>query len=430
MQNSYKGTKSVEKIGVIGLGYVGLPLAMAFSKEIKTIGYDSDKEKIKVYMASEEFKNSNLEFTWDENRLKEANVIIVAVPTPINGENIPDLNLVKEASIVAGRNLTRNTVVVYESTVYPGVTEDICIPILERESKLIVGKDFKVGYSPERINPGDKTNVLGNIVKIVSGIDDETIEYISSLYELIIEAGTHKVSSIKVAEATKLAENTQRDINIAFMNELAMFFEKMNISTKEVVKAMNTKWNALKFTPGLVGGHCISVDPYYFIYKAEKLGYNSQIVTASRKINDGMAYFIVDTTIKKMIKASKQINKSKVYILGVTFKENWRDIRNSKVIDMINKFKEYDIDPIVVDPVANAHEVKSLYGIELVNLSDVKDADTIIFAVSHREFKDLNIDQINKMYKDIPNKEKVLIDIKSIFSKKDMDKLQYSYWSL
>ena len=427
-----------EKIAIVGLGYVGLPQAIAFGKIVKTIGYDINKEKIKKYIEGKNFdntieteiKNSNVEFTWDEEKLKEAKFIIVAVPTPINNDKTPDLNPVKKASITIGRNLKKGAIVVYESTVYPGVTEDICIPILEEESGLIAGKDFKVGYSPERINPGDKINKLQNIVKIVSAIDDETRDLISSVYELIIEAGTHKVSSIKVAEAAKLVENAQRDINIAFMNELAMVFEKMNIHTKEVVDAMNTKWNALGFTPGLVGGHCISVDPYYFIYEAEKLGYHSQIILAGRKINDNMANFITDITLKKMIKGNKQINKSKIYIMGITFKEDCSDVRNSKVIDIIHRFKEYGLDVTVVDPVADIDEIKTLDGINLVDLADVKNADVIIFAVGHREFKELGIDEISGMYADIANNEKILIDIKSMFSKDEMEKLGFSYWSL
>ncbi|NMA84460.1 MAG: nucleotide sugar dehydrogenase [Epulopiscium sp.] len=427
-----------EKIAVVGLGYVGLPQVIAFSKKVKIIGYDTNQEKIKRYMEgksfdhviSEELKNPNIEFTWEEEKLKEAKFIIVAVPTPINNDKTPDLTPVKEASMSIGRNLKKGAVVVYESTVYPGVTEDICIPILEEESGLMAGQDFKVGYSPERINPGDQIKKLENIVKIVSGIDDETRDLISSIYELIIEAGTYKVSSIKVAEAAKLVENAQRDINIAFMNELAMVFEKMDITTKEVVDAMNTKWNALGFTPGLVGGHCISVDPYYFIYQAERLGYHSQIILAGRKINDGMSDFITDITIKKMIQANKQINQSKIYIMGITFKEDCSDIRNSKVMDIINRFKEYGIDVMVVDPVVDMDEIKAIGGINLMNLADVKDADCIIFAVGHKEFKKLSIHDINKMYGDIPNNEKILIDVKSIFSKDEVENLGFSYWSL
>ena len=427
-----------EKLAVVGLGYVGLPLAIAFSKKLKTIGYDIDREKIKKYREGKDFNgifnnsicNSNIEFTWEEEKLKEAKFIIVAVPTPVNKDKTPNLGPVKDASKVIGRNMQKGAVVVYESTVYPGVTEDICIPILEDESGFTVGKDFKVGYSPERINPGDSVHRLENIIKIVSGIDHESRDLISSVYELIVEVGTFKASSIKIAEAAKLAENSQRDINIAFMNELAMIFERMDIHTKEVVDAMNTKWNALGFTPGLVGGHCISVDPYYFIYEAERLGYHSQIILAGRQINDNMGNFICDVVIKKMIKVRKQMDRAKVYIMGITFKEDCPDIRNSKAVDIIKRFKEYDIDAFVVDPIADIDELRHIDGINLVSLADVKDADCIIFAVGHKQFRGLGIHEINGMYKDIDNNEKILIDVKSIFSKEEMERFGFSYWSL
>jgi UDP-N-acetyl-D-galactosamine dehydrogenase len=441
MQRLYKDLISKkEKIAVVGLGYVGLPLAMAFSKKLDTIGYDIDREKIEKYregkgfdgILDEEINSSSIEieFTWETERLKEAKFIVVAVPTPFHKDKTPDLGPVKNASKTIGRNLQKGAVVVYESTVYPGVTEDICIPILEEESGLTVGRDFKVGYSPERINPGDQVHRLENIVKIVSGIDNETRDLISSVYELIVEAGTFKASSIKVAEAAKLAENSQRDINIAFMNELAMIFERMDIHTKEVLYAMNTKWNALDFTPGLVGGHCISVDPYYFIYEAERLGYHSQIILAGRQINDNMGNFVCDIAIKKMIKAGIQINKARIYILGVTFKEDCPDIRNSKVMDIIKRFREYDIDVEVVDPIADADELRHMKGINLVSLADVRDADCLIFAVGHKEFKSLDIHEINGMYRDMDNDKKILIDVKSIFSREEMERFGFSYWSL
>jgi UDP-N-acetyl-D-galactosamine dehydrogenase len=427
-----------EKIAVVGLGYVGFPLAMAFSKKLNTIGYDIDLAKIKAYREGQSFDgtfddevyNSGIEFTWEAKKLKEASFIVVAVPTPIHKDKTPDLGPVRNASKTIGRYMKKGAVVVYESTVYPGVTEDICIPILEEESGLTVGRDFKVGYSPERINPGDKVNRLENIVKIVSGIDRESRDLISSIYELIIEAGTFKANSIKVAEAAKLAENSQRDINIAFMNELAMIFERMGIHTKEVLDAMNTKWNALGFTPGLVGGHCISVDPYYFIYEADRLGYHSQIILSGRQINDNVGNFIFDVAIKKMIKAGIQINKAKIYILGITFKEECRDIRNSKVVDIIARFREYDVDVGVVDPIADIEEVRRLEGIDLVSLADVKDADCLIFAVGHKEFKNLDIHEINGMYRDTDNDNKILIDVKNIFSKEQMERFGFSYWSL
>ncbi len=427
-----------EKIAIVGLGYVGLPQAIAFSHKVKVIGYDTDKDKVRGYLEGrgfnsvnkKEITDTNIEFTCDEKKLRETKFIIVAVPTPINSDKTPDLDFVRNATIAIGQNLNEGSVVVYESTVYPGVTENICIPILERESGLKAGKDFKVGYSPERINPGDKINKLKNITKVVSAIDDEARDLICDIYDLIIEAGTYKVSSIRVAEAAKLVENAQRDINIAFMNELSMIFEKMDIHTKEVIDAMSTKWNALGFTPGLVGGYCISVDPHYFIYEAERLGYHSQIISAGRKINDNMPNFIVDISLKKMIKLNKQIIKSKVYIMGITFKENCLDIRNSKVIDIFNRFNEYGINPIIVDPWADANEVKKLIGINMEDIENVSDADCIVFAVAHKEFKGLSMDKINRMYADIPNDEKVLIDVKSIFSKDKMQDMGFSYWSL
>ena len=427
-----------EKIAIMGLGYVGLPQAIAFSKKVKTIAYDINKDIIRDYLqgdniygiSKEEMLNPKIEFTYDEKKLQEAGLIIVAVPTPINNDKTPDLYAVKEASTVIGENLRKGTVVVYESTVYPGVTEEVCIPILEVESGLQIGKDFKVGYSPERINPGDENNSLENIVKLVSAIDDETRDFIASIYQLIIKAGTHEVSSIRVAEAAKLVENAQRDINIAFMNELAMVFEKMEIHTKEVIDAMNTKWNSLGFTPGLVGGHCISVDPYYFLYEAEKLGYHSQIILAGRKINDSIPEFITNNIIKELIKADKDIRKSKIYMMGITFKENCGDLRNSKVIDIINQLKDLGIEITLVDPVADADEVRKLTGIELVELSDVKEADCLVFAVAHKEFKDLKLGNLLEMYKNMDNRKKILIDIKNVFIKKDVEEKGISYWSL
>ncbi|WP_136479550.1 nucleotide sugar dehydrogenase [Acetivibrio thermocellus] len=416
-----------EKISVIGLGYVGMPLAIAFAKYAQVIGFDVDKKKIEIYksgidptkeIGNEAIKNTTVEFTSDETKLKEAKFHIVAVPTPINIDKTPDLTPVESASVIVGRNMARGSYVVYESTVYPGVTEDICIPILERESGLKCGVDFKVGYSPERINPGDKKHTLETIKKIVSAIDDESLDEIAKIYSLVIKAGVHKTSSIKVAEAAKVVENSQRDINIAFMNELAMVFDRMGIDTKEVIDAMNTKWNALGFYPGLVGGHCIGVDPYYFIYQAEKLGYHSQIILSGRKINDGMGEFIANTIIKKLIHVNKVVKKSKVVIFGITYKENCPDTRNSKVVDIIKGLNEYGIEPIVVDPQANREDTKQEYGIELMDIDDVKDADCLVFAVAHDEFK--NID----------NSEKVIIDVKGIFDKNKIEKLGYCYWRL
>ncbi|AZU65156.1 nucleotide sugar dehydrogenase [Neobacillus mesonae] len=435
-------TKIVNKqanISVVGLGYVGMPIAVAFAKKVNVIGFDLNAQKVELYksgidptneVGNETISNTRVEFTSDEKRLKDAKFHIVAVPTPINSDKTPDLSPVEGASTIVGRNLVKGSIVVYESTVYPGVTEDICIPILEKESGLRCGVDFKVGYSPERINPGDKIHTLETITKIVSGIDNESLEEIAKVYELVIEAGVHKASSIKVAEAAKVVENSQRDINIAFMNELAMVFDRMGIDTKEVIEAMNTKWNALRFYPGLVGGHCIGVDPYYFIYEAEKLGYHSQIILSGRKINDDMGKFVAEAVIKKLILTNKIVKNAKVVILGITFKENCPDIRNTKVIDIITSLNEYGINPIIVDPWANADDTKQEYGIDLIDLDNVEDADCVVFAVAHNEFKNMNWGQIDALFCDIDNSEKVLIDVKGIFDRQDIENQSYCYWRL
>jgi UDP-N-acetyl-D-galactosamine dehydrogenase len=428
-----------EKIALIGLGYVGMPIAVAFARKVNVIGFDLNKKKIETYLkgidptlevGDQAIRNTTVEFTSDETKLSEAIFHIIAVPTPINFDKTPDLTPVEGASRIVGRNLRRGSIVVYESTVYPGVTEDICIPILEKESGLKAGVDFKVGYSPERINPGDKVHRLHNIVKIVSGMDQESLDIIAKVYELVIEVGVYRASSIKVAEAAKVVENSQRDINIAFMNELAIVFDRMGIDTKEVVEAMNTKWNALKFYPGLVGGHCIGVDPYYFIYQAEKLGYHSQIILSGRKINDSMGEYVSDTIIKKLILANKVVKKSKVVILGLTFKENTPDIRNSKIVDIIKGLSEYGITPIIVDPEANPEEVKHEYHLELTKLEDIKGADAIVLAVAHDSFKKLSLDDFMEMFGHFPNDEKVLIDVKSILNRKDVEEKGLSYWRL
>ncbi|WP_226678990.1 nucleotide sugar dehydrogenase [Mesobacillus jeotgali] len=428
-----------EKISVVGLGYVGMPIAVAFARKVDVIGFDLNKMKIGLYksgidptneVGNEGIKQTTVDFTSDETKLQEAKFHIVAVPTPINADKTPDLSPVEGASAIIGRNLTKGSIVVYESTVYPGVTEDICIPILEKESGLKCGVDFKVGYSPERINPGDKVHRLENIIKIVSGMDDESLEEISKVYELVIEAGVHKASSIKVAEAAKVVENSQRDINIAFMNELAMVFDRMGIDTNDVIEAMNTKWNALKFYPGLVGGHCIGVDPYYFVYEAEKLGYHSQIILSGRKINDDMGAFVADAIIKNLIIANKIVKQAKVVILGITFKENCPDTRNSKVSDIIKRLNEYGIEPIVVDPQANILDAKQEYGVKLVAFDEVENADCLVFAVSHDEFKNMTIEEIDKLFKECPNEEKVIVDVKSILNKSEIKKSGYKYWSL
>ncbi|WP_019879558.1 nucleotide sugar dehydrogenase [Succinispira mobilis] len=429
------------KLSVIGLGYVGMPLAVAFDKkDIAVIGFDLNSEKIDLYrqgldptfeVGSEALKHSKIFFTDAAISLREANFHIIAVPTPINIDKTPDLCPVENASVILGRNLSKGSVVVYESTVYPGVTEDICIPILERESGLKCGQDFLVGYSPERINPGDKVNRLENIVKIVAGLDSSTLDIVAKVYELIIEVGVYRAESVKVAEAAKVVENSQRDINIAFMNELAMVFDKMKIDTNEVIKAMNTKWNALKFYPGLVGGHCIGIDPYYFIYQAAKLGYHSQIILAGRKINDGMGQFIADAVIKELVLANKKVIQSKVYILGITFKENCPDIRNSKVTDVITRLQEYGINPIIIDPWADVDETASEYGLKLDTLEDIHDADCLIFAVAHQEFKNLSLDKIASYFNSqLPQEEKIIIDVKSILDKYAISQKGYRYWNL
>lgn len=428
-----------EKISVVGLGYVGMPIAVAFAKKVNVIGFDLNTYKIEQYkngidptneVGDEAIAKTTVEFTSDETKLQEAKFHIVAVPTPINSDKTPDLRPIEGVSATIGKNLTKGSIVVYESTVYPGVTEDICIPILEKKSGLKCGVDFKVGYSPERINPGDKVHRLENIKKIVSGMDKESLEEIAKVYELVVEVGVHRASSIKVAEAAKVVENSQRDINIAFMNELAMVFDRMGIDTQEVVEAMNTKWNALKFTPGLVGGHCIGVDPYYFIYEAEKLGYHSQIILSGRKINDGMGAFVADAIIKKLIRANKVVKKAKVVILGITFKENCPDTRNSKVDDIIKRLNEYEIEPIVVDPYADPVEAKHEYGVDLVPFDMINDADCLVFAVAHDLFKNITIEQIDDMFKEIPNKEKVIVDVKSVLDNEKINQCGYSYWRL
>lgn len=429
-----------EKVAVVGLGYVGMPIAVAFAaKGISIIGFDLNKEKIALYqMGVDPTKEvgdaaiaaSTVEFTADETRLREAKFHIVAVPTPINTDHTPDLTPVIGASRIVGRNLTKGSIVVYESTVYPGVTEDVCIPILEEESGMKCGEDFKVGYSPERINPGDKVHRLENITKIVSGMDAESLEEIRKVYDIVVEVGTYPVSSIKTAEAIKVVENSQRDINIAFMNELAMVFDRMGIDTNEVVDGMNTKWNALGFRPGLVGGHCIGVDPYYFTYEAEKLGYHSQIILNGRIVNDGMGKFVVDAAVKQMIVAGLAPKKANVVILGLTFKENCPDTRNSKVDDIIKTLKSYGIEPCVVDPWANERDAMQEYGVILTKLSDVKDADCIIVAVAHKEFKAMSLAEIKTLYRQCPDEEKVLLDVKGIYSMDELNASNMRFWRL
>ena len=432
--------KKEENLALVGLGYVGMPIAVAFAnKGLNVIGFDLNKVKIDLYksgvdptkeVGDEAIKNCNVEFTCDETRLKAARFIIVAVPTPVNTDHTPDLTPVIGASTIIGRNLSKGAIVVYESTVYPGVTEDVCVPILEKESGLKCGVDFKVGYSPERINPGDKVHRLENIHKIVSGMDEESLAEIKNVYDLVIEVGTYPVSTIKTAEAIKVVENSQRDINIAFMNELAMVFDKMGIDTNEVVDGMNTKWNALGFRPGLVGGHCIGVDPYYFTYEAEKLGYHSRIILNGRMVNDGMGKFVADAAIKQMILAGKSPKNSKVIILGLTFKENCPDTRNSKVDDIIKRLNEYEILPVVVDPWASERDAMHEYGVTLTDFKDAKDADCIIVAVGHNEFKAMSLAQIKGMFKDGADDEKILVDVKGLYSVATLKASGMRYWRL
>lgn len=427
-------------LSVVGLGYVGMPLAVAFAaKGVPVIGFDINAERIEKYrrgidltneVGDDALRTTTVEFTSDESMLQKARFHIVAVPTPINQDHTPNLFPVESASTIVGRNLTPGSIVVYESTVYPGVTEDVCIPILERESGLKCGVDFKIGYSPERINPGDPVHRLENIKKIVSGMDAGSLSIIQSVYNLVVEVGTHPVSSIKTAEAIKVVENSQRDINIAFMNELAMVFDKMGIDTAEVVEGMNTKWNALRFYPGLVGGHCIGVDPYYFTYEAEKLGYHSQIILAGRKVNDGMGAFVADATIKQLVLAGKVVRDANVVILGITFKENCPDTRNSKVVDIIDRLQEYGITPVIVDPVADQAEAMREYHTKLVPMEQIQDADCVILAVAHQEFRQLSLDAINSMFGDKPQNQKVIIDIKSILDKNAVESAGYRYWRL
>lgn len=425
-----------EKLSLVGLGYVGMPIAVAFAREgLDVIGFDLNKAKIELYksgidptkeVGDDVIKHTSVYFTSEEKDLQKAKFHIVAVPTPVNTDHTPDLTPVIGASEIVGRNLSKGAYVVFESTVYPGCTEDVCIPILEKESGLKCGVDFKVGYSPERINPGDKVHRLENIRKIVSGCDSEALDVIKAVYDIVIKVGTYPVSNIKTAEAVKVVENSQRDINIAFMNELAMVFDRMGIDTNEVVDGMNTKWNALGFRPGLVGGHCIGVDPYYFTYEAEKLGYHSQIILNGRIVNDGMGAFVAESAIKQMILAGINVSSAKVVILGLTFKENCPDTRNSKVADIIKKLNEYGIEPTVVDPCADEREAMHEYGVTLTKLNDVCNADCIIVAVAHDEFKQLNL---SKLFND-KNAKNVIIDVKGIIARNNYFEDKYSIWRL
>ena len=438
--NIYQGLISgKEKLALVGLGYVGMPIAVEFAKHVKVIGFDINEKRVNEYRngidatneVGEAIKKTTVDFTADPSRLKEAKFIIVAVPTPVNPDTTPDLRPVEGASRMVGQNLTPGTIVVFESTVYPGVTEDICVPIIEKESGLKCGVDWKIGYSPERINPGDRVHTLTTIRKIVSGMDEESAREIKKVYDIVIKAGTFPVSDIKTAEAVKVVENSQRDINIAFMNEVAIICDKLKIDTDEVLAGMNTKWNALGFKPGLVGGHCIGVDPYYLTNAAEKLGYHSQIILNGRKINDSMGAFVADAAIKQMIEVGMAPKKAVVVILGITFKENCPDTRNSKVVDIINRMKEYDINPVVCDDWADASVAKHEYGVDLVPYGELPKADCIIVAVGHNEFRSMSMMQLKKLFRDeLPDEEKVLIDVKSLYRMDELKASHMRFWRL
>jgi len=424
------------KLSLIGLGYVGMPIAVAFAKKVKVVGFDTNQEKIALYKAGVDptkevgdvvIKSTTVEFTSDESKLREASFHIVAVPTPVYVDHTPDLTPVKGASRVLGRNLSKGSIVVFESTVYPGVTEEICVPILEEESGLTCGVDFKVGYSPERINPGDKVHRLETIVKIVSGMDESSLDTIAKVYELVVDAGVYRAQSIKVAEAAKVIENSQRDINIAFMNELSIIFNRMGIDTKAVLEAAGTKWNFLKFFPGLVGGHCIGVDPYYLTYKAEQLGYHSQIILSGRRINDDMGRYVAEHVVKKLISVGSPVKNARVAVLGFTFKENCPDTRNTKVIDIITELREYGINPMVCDPVADAQEAEHLYNIKFTPLSNLKELDALIVAVAHTEFQQFSLEDLDSCF---AGAQKVIVDVKSLFDRQQLEQAGYSYWSL
>jgi UDP-N-acetyl-D-galactosamine dehydrogenase len=434
-----KITNREEKISLVGLGYVGMPIAVAFSKKVDVLGFDINAEKIEQYkqgfdptneVGDQAIKETTVDFTADASRLQEAKFHIVAVPTPITENKTPNLKPLEGASKTVGQNLTKGSIVVYESTVYPGVTEEICIPILEEESGLKCGEDFEVGFSPERINPGDKVNTLETIVKVVSGSSEKALGTIAKVYELVVEAGVHRAESIKVAEAAKVIENSQRDVNIAFMNELSIIFNMMDIDTKAVLEAAGTKWNFLPFTPGLVGGHCIGVDPYYLTYRAEEMGYHSEVILSGRRINDSMGKYVAENTIKQLIKADKNIHDAKVGILGFTFKENVPDTRNTRVIDIVRELEEYELPVLIYDPVADEKEAKAEYGITLNNLEDMKDLDAIILTVQHELFTELTKSDFEKLYRDGPNEQKVMIDIKGQLDRNEYESDDYNYWRL
>lgn len=437
MNNLYeKLVKREERLSLVGLGYVGMPIAVAFAKKLDVIGFDISRHKIEQYrggvdptreVGDEVIRNTSVRFTSNPEDLNTAKFHIVAVPTPVKDDHTPDLGPVIGASHTLGRNLVPGSVVVFESTVYPGVTEEVCVPILEKESGLVCGVDFKIGYSPERINPGDKVHRLETIVKVVSGMDAETLDCVAKVYELVVDAGVHRAPSIQVAEAAKVIENSQRDINIAFMNELSIIFNRMGIDTKSVLEAAGTKWNFLKFTPGLVGGHCIGVDPYYLTYRAEQMGYHSQIILAGRRINDDMGRYVAENLVKCLIRSDRPVKGAKVAILGFTFKENCPDTRNTRVVDICRELAEYGIEPLVADPEADAEEAMREYGIGFVPMNEIRGMDAVILAVAHDRFKDLAMRDFEAMFND---GRKVLLDLKGLLDREEYERAGYLYWRL
>lgn len=426
------------KIAVVGLGYVGLPLAAAFGRQFPVIGFDIHQGKVQELvdgfdatgeLTTEELQSTQIDYTTDPESLKQADFVIVTVPTPIDDNNNPDLTPVEKATQTIGRNLKPGSIIVYESTVYPGVTEEICVPILERESGLTCGVGFKVGYSPERINPGDKVHTVDKIIKVVSGMDAETLETVASVYELVVTAGVHRASSIKVAEAAKVIENTQRDLNIALINELALIFNKLGIPTQDVLAAAGTKWNFLKFTPGLVGGHCIGVDPYYLTHKAEQIGYHPQVILAGRRINDGMGKYVAENTVKQMIKAGKVIKGARVLVLGLTFKEDVPDIRNTKVVDIVHELEDYGIEVLIHDPLASPEETRHEYALSLVEWDQIGQVDAVIYAVAHQAFRNLSVAELKGLCVN-GNGAGVMVDVKSVLNRIEVEAAGLRYWSL
>lgn len=424
------------KIAVIGLGYVGLPLAAHLSRHFKVIGYDINETSIAelkrghdhtMELSDAELKKAKINFTSKQADLSACKLFIVAVPTPVDHFHVPDLGAIERASAIIGRQMSSGSCVIYESTVYPGVTEDFCVPILERESKLKFGRDFTAGYSPERINPGDKVHTISNTVKIISASDTATLNLLEGIYSAIVKVSLHRASSIKIAEAAKVIENTQRDINIALMNELAIIFNKMGIDTLEVLEAAGTKWNFLSFRPGLVGGHCIGVDPYYLTYKAESIGYRPEVILAGRRINDNMGKYVAERAVKMMIAADIQVRKARVAVLGLSFKENIPDLRNTRVIDIINELKDYGVEVLTHDPLADPEEARQHYNIEIASLKEIKNVDAVVLAVAHRYYQEMGLSRIAGLCR---KGQPILLDIKAIFEPETASSTGINYWRL